>query len=56
MSEKKIFEILKKEGALRPGEIADKTGLDKKVVSEAIKNLKSTGTIHSPKRCFYAVK
>ncbi|MFX1566420.1 MAG: MarR family transcriptional regulator [Promethearchaeota archaeon] len=39
---------------LRPGEIAELTGLDKDVVSKAIKSLKKEGKVDSPKRCFYA--
>ncbi len=41
-------------GPVRPGDVADITGLDKKDVSAAIKTLKNEGKIHSPKRCFYA--
>lgn len=41
---------------LRPGEIAEKAGVDKKEVDKAIKQLKKTEEIYSPKRCFYDVK
>ncbi|QTA38317.1 MarR family transcriptional regulator [Thermosipho ferrireducens] len=41
---------------LRPGEIAEKAGIDKKEVSELIKQLKKEGKIESPKRCYYAIK
>lgn len=40
---------------LRPGEIADKAGIDKAEVEKAIKQLKKEEKIHSPKRCFYDV-
>ena len=56
MSEQKILSVLKKEGALRPGDIAEKTGIDKKEVSATIKKLKADGKVISPKRCFYSVK
>lgn len=39
---------------LRPGEIAELTGIDKKDVEKAIKSLKDSGAIHSPIRCCYA--
>jgi len=39
---------------LKPGDVAELTGLDKNDVDKAIKELKSTGELISPKRCFYA--
>ena len=42
---------------LRPGEIAELTGVDKNDVGKAIKVLAGEGKVISPKRCFYeAVK
>lgn len=38
---------------LKGGEIAEKSGLDKKDVDKAIKQLKTEELIYSPKRCFY---
>ena len=38
-----------------PGQIADGTGLDRKVVDKAIKQLKEAQKIESPRRCFYAL-
>lgn len=50
-----ILDTMKKEGKpMRPGDIAKTTGLDKDVVSKAIKELKNKGLVDSPKRCFYA--
>lgn len=43
------------EGPMRPGEVADRAGLDRKDVDKAIKQLKKDEKIHSPKRCFYAI-
>ena len=40
---------------LRPGEVADATGIEKKEVSKLIKKLKTEGKVYSPKRCFYDV-
>lgn len=51
-----IIKTLKVSGALRPGDIAEKSGLDKKDVEKAIKKLKDEDKIFSPKRCFYDVK
>ena len=41
---------------MRPGEIAEAAGLDKKEVDKAIKALKDSELIFSPKKCFYQVK
>lgn len=51
----KVLETLKAGGPLRPGEIAEKSGLDKKDVDKAIKALKAEGKINSPKRCYYGI-
>jgi DNA-binding MarR family transcriptional regulator len=51
-----IIKTLKASGALRPGDIAEKAGLDKKDVEKVIKKLKDENKIFSPKRCFYDVK
>lgn len=52
----KVLEVFKKSGeALRPGEVAEATGLDKKDLDKAIKALKDEGKIYSPKRCFYQI-
>jgi predicted transcriptional regulator len=39
---------------VRPGDIAKMTGLDKDEVSKILSELKKSGKITSPKRCFYA--
>ncbi|MFX1300828.1 MAG: MarR family transcriptional regulator [Promethearchaeota archaeon] len=50
-----ILQVMKDAGKpLRPGEIADLTGLPNDVVSKAMKTLKKDGKVDSPKRCFYA--
>ncbi len=41
---------------LKGGEIAEKSGIEKKEVDKAIKALVKDEIIHSPKRCFYAAK
>ncbi len=39
---------------VRPGDVAQSTGIDSKEVSKIITALKKDGKIYSPKRCFYA--
>ena len=39
---------------VRPGDVADATGLSKDEVSKFIKELKNEGKVISPKRCFYS--
>ncbi|OFX49471.1 MAG: MarR family transcriptional regulator [Bacteroidetes bacterium GWA2_30_7] len=52
-----IISAIKKAGkALKGGEIADLTGIDKKDVDKVIKKLKAEEKIFSPKVCFYDVK
>jgi len=51
----KILKAMVKTGQpMRPGDIANLTGMDKKVVSKAMDTLKKEGKIQSPKRCFWA--
>jgi DNA-binding MarR family transcriptional regulator len=55
--EAQIIETLKKAGkALKAGEIAELSGLDKKDVDKTIKILKAENKIYTPKRCFYDVQ
>jgi transcription initiation factor IIE alpha subunit len=51
-----ILKTLRENGALKSGEIAEKTGLAKNEVDKAISKLKNEELIFSPKRCFYDVK
>jgi Mn-dependent DtxR family transcriptional regulator len=54
-NEQKTLAAMKDAGApMRPGDIAQAAGLEKDVVSKAIKELKKQGLVHSPKRCFWA--
>ncbi len=41
---------------LKGGEIAEKSGVDKKEVDKAMTKLKATGDIVSPKKCFWTAK
>ena len=53
--EKKVLQAMKKAGKpVRPGDVAEATGLDKKDVSKLIDSLKKQGKVMSPKRCYYA--
>jgi len=38
---------------LNAGKVAEMTGLDRKVVDKAMNDLKKSGEIESPKRCFW---
>jgi biotin operon repressor len=40
---------------VRPGQVAEATGIDKKELSKIIKELKKDGKIISPKQCFYSL-
>lgn len=51
----KVLEILNNsQEPLKGGQIAEASGIDKKEVDKAIKELKKEEKIISPKRCFYA--
>ena len=53
--EKKVLEAMKQAGKpVRPGDVAEATGFDKKDVSKLIDSLKKQGKVMSPKRCYYA--
>lgn len=48
----KVLEVMKKAGEpLNAGKIAELSGLDRKVVDQAVKQLKDEGAIVSPVRC-----
>jgi DNA-binding MarR family transcriptional regulator len=52
-----VYKTLKSnDNMLRPGDIAEKAGIDKKEVDKAIKQLVKEEKVFSPKRCFYACK
>ncbi|GAB4371473.1 MAG: MarR family transcriptional regulator [Calditrichia bacterium] len=50
-----VLDAMKAAGKpLRPGDVAQLTGLDSKEVSKIINDLKKEGKVVSPKRCFYS--
>ncbi|HHE32715.1 MAG TPA: MarR family transcriptional regulator [Chlorobaculum parvum] len=52
-----VLEVMKKEGApISAGQIAEKSGLDRKEVDKAMKQLKAEESIVSPKRCYWSPK
>ena len=52
-----VFAALKKAGKeMKASEIAESSGIDKMDVDKAIKKLTEEGKVHSPRRCFFAVK
>lgn len=51
-----IIKTLKESSVpMKSGEIAQKTGIDKKDVDKAIGKLKKEEKIYSPKNCYYAL-
>lgn len=57
MSKEKVLSAMKSAGkALKAGDIAEMTGLDRKEVDKAMKQLKDEGAIVSPKVCFWQPK
>lgn len=51
-----VIEAMKKVNKpVRPGDVAKMTSLESKEVSKIIKELKKSGKIISPKRCYYAL-
>lgn len=56
-TEEKIIDVMKKAGkALSAGEIAELTQIDRKEVDKAMKILKESEKIESPKRCYWQPK
>jgi len=52
-----VLETMKKEGKpLNAGKIVELTNLDRKVVDKAMADLKESGLIISPKRCYWQAK
>lgn len=57
MEEKVLKALQEAREPLKGGQIAELIGEESKDVTKAIKKLKDTGKVESPKRCFYqAVK
>jgi DNA-binding IclR family transcriptional regulator len=51
-----VLDALKNAGKpMKAAELAEQTGLEKKEVDKAIKELKKEGVIESPKACYYGV-
>ncbi len=52
-----VFTVLKDSAdPMKAGEVAEQIGIDKKLVSKAIKELVAEDKVHSPKFCYYAAK
>lgn len=50
----KVLQAMKDAGApVNAGKLVELTGLDRKEVDKAMKTLKSSGTIVSPKMCYW---
>ncbi len=49
-----VLEVMKAAGEpLNAGKVAEMSGLDRKVVDKAMDQLKKSGEIESPKRCYW---
>lgn len=56
-SKEQVLEAMKKDSMpLNAGQIAELTGLDRKVVDKAMAQLKKEEAIVSPKRCYWQPK
>ncbi|NUM31672.1 MAG: HTH domain-containing protein [Bacteroidetes bacterium] len=55
-SEQILKQISKSAKPLKGGEIAELTGIDKKIVDKTLKKLMAEGKLYSPVRCFYDIK
>jgi hypothetical protein len=56
-STKQVLDAMKAAGEpLNAGKVVEMTGLDRKVVDKAMADLKKSGDIVSPKRCFWEPK
>ncbi|MBN2526187.1 MAG: HTH domain-containing protein [Deltaproteobacteria bacterium] len=56
-NETKVLETMKKAAEpLNAGKIAELSGMDRKAVDNAMKKLKASGEIVSPKRCYWQPK
>lgn len=53
-TEEQVLEAMRKAGEpVNAGKLAELTGIDKKDVEKAMNRLKTSGSIVSPKRCFW---
>ena len=56
-NEAKVLETIKAAGEpINAGKVAELSGLDRKIVDKAMKQLKEEGEIVSPKRCYWTAK
>lgn len=56
MEKDKVLQTIKDAGEpVNAGKIAELSGLDRKVVDKAMKQLKEEGAIVSPRRCYWTV-
>lgn len=51
----KIIMVLKENKELTAGQIAEKTGIDKKIIEKEMKKMKEDNVIISPKRCYWSL-
>ena len=57
MEKAKVLETIKAAGEpINASKVAELSGLDRKIVDKAMKQLKEEGEIISPKRCYWTAK
>jgi biotin operon repressor len=53
-TDEKILELLKTNTQpMSAGQLAEACGIDRKEIDKAMKVLKNSGSIHSPRRCYW---
>jgi hypothetical protein len=53
-AKQQVIDVMKSAGEpLNAGKVAEMTGLERKIVDKAMDELKKSGEIVSPKRCFW---
>lgn len=53
----KVLEVIKNAAEpINAGKVVELSGLDRKEVDKAMKQLKDNGSIVSPRRCYWSVK
>lgn len=56
-AKQQVLEAMKQAGEpVNAGKVVEITGLDKKIVDKAMKQLKDENAIESPKRCYWQAK
>jgi biotin operon repressor len=56
-TEEKILALLKQNSEpMSAGQLAENSGIDRKTIDKAMKSLKESGSIVSPRKCYWTIK